>query len=143
MTHVSSPSKPAPSILLTELDHRRLRGLIEVLRGRGDDATLDALEGELERAAVVAAEAIPPTVVTMSSTVELEDTAAAEPRSLTLVFPGAAPVGGGHVSVLSPIGTALLGARVGDEVTWATPKGRRRARVLRVNDQPAASGRER
>jgi regulator of nucleoside diphosphate kinase len=128
------------AIVLTDFDHRRLRGLIDVLRERGDDPTLDVLELELELAAVVDPKEIPPDVVTMNSTVEILDLDSKERRSITLVFPGTASVGVGRVSVLAPIGAALLGAHVGEEVTWPSPKGTRRARVETITYQPEAAG---
>ena len=132
---------PAP-IVITAFDHRRLRGLIDLLRDRqGDDATLDDLEHELELASIVEPREIPATVVTMNSTVEIEDLDSGEVRGFTVVFPGAAAVGTGHISVLAPIGTALLGAQVGDEVTWSTPGRTRRVRVERIVYQPEADGR--
>lgn len=140
MNQAHHPSTTSTSIVVTEFDHRRLRGLIDVLRERGDDPTLDVLELELDLASVVDPHAVPPTVVTMNSTVEVMDADTDEPRTLTLVFPGTAPVGEGRVSVLAPIGAALLGAHVGEEVTWPTPKGTRRARIQRIAYQPEAAG---
>lgn len=140
MNQAHHTTTTSTAIVVTEFDHRRLRGLIDVLRERGDDPTLDVLELELDLAAVVDAHAVPPTVVTMNSTVEVVDPDTDEPRSLTLVFPGTASVGAGRVSVLAPIGAALLGARVGEMVTWPTPKGPRRARIGRITYQPEAAG---
>lgn len=140
MNQAHHSTTTSTAIVVTEFDHRRLRGLIDVLRTRGDDPTLDVLELELDLAAVVDPHVIPPTVVTMNSTVEVVDPDTDEPRSLTLVFPGTASVGAGRVSVLAPIGAALLGARVGEVVTWPTPKGPRRARIGRITYQPEAAG---
>lgn len=129
----------AASPIVSDLDLHRLRDLVALLRSRGQDEPAEALEQELEVAAVVPAGEVPPTVVTMNATVEVRDLDTATDRSFTVVFPGTGAVGGGRVSVLAPVGMALLGARVGDEVTWPAPGRTRRARIRRVfrPDTPA------
>ncbi|AUX46739.1 nucleoside diphosphate kinase regulator [Sorangium cellulosum] len=130
-------------IVLTEFDRDRLTRLLESLRARpgGDSPDLEALETELDRADVVKPGEIPPNVVTMNSKVELVDLDTQERLCLTVVFPGTADVKSGRISVLAPIGLALLGCREADEVEWPTPSRTRRLRLERIVYQPEASGR--
>jgi regulator of nucleoside diphosphate kinase len=88
----------------------------------------------------VAPTAIPGHVVTMNSTVRLKDLESGEEGSYTIAFPSDADVTKGTVSVLAPIGTAVLGSQVGDAVEWNVPGGRKRWRVQEVLYQPEAAG---
>jgi regulator of nucleoside diphosphate kinase len=127
---------------MTEFDLRRLDALFERIRNQvRPPPTLTVLERELEQAVVVKPEQVPATVVTMNSEVEVVDLDTAERRSLTLVFPSMAGIETGRVSVLAPLGTALLGSREGTSVVWHTPRGARRLQVERVVYQPEAAGR--
>jgi regulator of nucleoside diphosphate kinase len=129
------------SIIVTEFDKRRLLGLIEIFRDRSADAAcLDVLELELERADTVEPQKVPADVVTMNSTVELVDLDTRDRRTLTVVFPGAANAALGRVSVLAPVGLALLGARQGAQIECPTPGGTRRVLVERISFQPEAEG---
>ena len=99
------------------------------------------LQRELERAEVVAPEEIPPDVVTMNSTVRFAIEGSGQDFSLTLVYPK--DVGGepDRISVLAPIGSALLGLSVGDELEWPRPGGGMwKVRVIDVVYQPERSG---
>ncbi|HEU4627981.1 MAG TPA: nucleoside diphosphate kinase regulator [Steroidobacteraceae bacterium] len=126
-------------IVITELDAAKLRGLLGVFgRAQRDQDHLEELALELERAQVVDADTLPGDVVTMHSRVQVTDLTTGERRELVLVFPGQADVPAQRVSVLAPIGTALLGYREGDEVEWPTPGGLRRLRIDKVV-QPDAS----
>lgn len=129
-------------ILLTEFDRRRLQGLLHVLRKRsGIDAwSLDALELELERAQIVPPERVPSDVVTMNSRVCLLDVESGARTTVSLVFPDTQATDASRVPVLSPLGLALLGCRVGDVMTWQTTQGLRRLRVDSVVYQPEAAG---
>ena len=129
-------------IVITEFDQRRLRGLVNVLRQRGniDQAYLEDLEMEIERADVVSPDEISSSVVTMNSTVEVEDVATGQTSQVTIVFPGMAHADNRCISVVAPMGAALLGARVGQHVRWQTPTRAREARVLRILFQPEAAG---
>jgi regulator of nucleoside diphosphate kinase len=127
---------------MTEFDLRRLDALSERIRHQvRPPPTPSALERELERAVVVKSEEVPPCVVTMNSQVEVLDLDTEERRCLTLVFPSMAAIDAGRVSVLAPLGTALIGRREGDPIDWCTPRGTRRLRVERVVYQPEAAGR--
>jgi regulator of nucleoside diphosphate kinase len=127
---------------MTEFDLRRLDALFERIRNQvRPPSTPTVLERELEHAVVVKPEQVPATVVTMNSEVEVVDLDTQERRSLTLVFPSMAGIESGRVSVLAPLGTALLGCCEGTRVAWQTPRGARRLQVERVLYQPEAAGR--
>lgn len=101
---------------------------------------LQMLSGELARAIIVDEQAIPPDVITMNSQASLVDMDTGEEMLYTLVFPEDADTVQGKISVLAPIGTAMLGYRVGDDFEWDTPGGKRKMRVEKVLYQPEASG---
>lgn len=122
---------------LTELDHVRLAALLR----RGRQAATRPLTELLDNADLVPSREIDADIVTMYSQVELIDEATGTPRKLVLCYPADADAETGAVSALSPVGAALLGARVGDVVAWNTPDGREhRARVVALHYQPEASG---
>ena len=128
-------------IYITNEDSERLQRLIAGRR-RGnslDQEYLDMLEQELDRAEEVEPEAIPRDVVTMNSAVRLKDLDSGETRVYRLIFPTQTRTSDA-VSVLAPIGTAMLGYRVGDVIEWRVPKGIRRLKVLEVIYQPEAAG---
>jgi regulator of nucleoside diphosphate kinase len=125
---------------LGELDHRRLSRLIgrSSCRPGSSFATLKAL---LDMADVLPSHELPRDVVTMYSRVLLLDANTGKRRDLTLCYPHDAGVPGGFVSVLSPVGTSLLGLRAGSVATWRTPGGGEgTAELLEVPFQPEAHG---
>ncbi|MGE5644624.1 MAG: nucleoside diphosphate kinase regulator [Acidobacteriota bacterium] len=128
-------------IYITNADFEKLRRLIAGRRGASsvDQEYLDTLEQELDRAEVVEPDAIPRDVVTMNSEVQLKDLDSGEIRVYRLIFPSQNRTEN-SVSVLAPIGTAMLGYRVGDVIQWQVPKGMRRLKVMRVIYQPEAAG---
>lgn len=128
-------------IKITNDDSERLRRLIAGRRGANsiDHEYLDILEQELDRAEVVDSEAIPRDVITMNSEVRLKDLDSGEIRVYGLIFP-TQPRTENSISVLAPIGTAMLGYRVGDVIEWRVPKGIRRLKVVEVIYQPEAAG---
>lgn len=126
------------TIYITEADMKRLRPLIEVLKNSRDD--LRSLEAELAHARVVAPSDVPPDVITMNSKARLRDLRSGEEMTYTLVFPDKAIIEHGKISVVAPIGTAMLGQRVGDEFEWEVPSGLVRLRVEEVLYQPEAAG---
>lgn len=127
---------------MTEFDLRRLDALFERIRNQvRPPPTLSVLERELEEAIVVEPHEVPATVVTMNSQVEILDLETEERRCLTLVFPSMAGIDTGSVSVLAPLGTALIGSRAGNLVRWHSPRGQRKLQVERVVYQPEAAGR--
>jgi regulator of nucleoside diphosphate kinase len=128
-------------IYITEADYEKLDRLIEGRRftvGR-DREYIEVLERELDRADIVEAEAIPRDVVTMNSEVRLKDLNSGDIKVYRLVFPSQARTEN-SISVLAPIGTAMLGYRVGDTIEWRVPKGIRRLKVLDILYQPEAAG---
>lgn len=131
------------TIFITEVDLARLRKLIDLARGNGSDANrpyLNRLEDELERAEVVNPSDIPKDVVTMRSTVRLKDLDNGKEMVYTLVFPNEADVDEGKISVLAPVGTAMIGYRAGDVIEWEVPSGLRMLKVEGIIYQPEASG---
>ena len=128
-------------IFVTEPDYQKLCGLIAGRRGSRTDADhLKELEDELERAEVLGShQSVPADVITMSSEVRLMDVDSGDIKHYKLVFPSEAKTENA-LSVLAPIGTAILGYRVGDLIEWRVPKGVRRLRVLEVLFQPEAAG---
>jgi regulator of nucleoside diphosphate kinase len=128
-------------IYITKADFERLRRLIDGRRAGNsfDLEYLDTLEQELDRADVVEAEAVPEDVVTMNSEVRLKDLDSGDVKVYRLVFPTQARPEN-SISILAPIGTAMLGYRVGDIIEWRVPKGIRRLEVLEVLHQPESAG---
>ena len=135
-------SKKATTIYITELDYNRLNGLIDRTRERNahDREYLKKLEAELDRAEIVDPKQIPADVITMRSTVRLKDLVSGESNTYSLVFPTEANFGEGKISVLAPIGTAILGYRKGDTIEWPVPSGLRRLKVEEILYQPESAG---
>lgn len=121
-------------ITLSSADRDRLLSLINSARldWRVQSDHLIALEGELARAHLVDPGELSPDVVGMHSTVWFRDLDTDEVESYTLVYPSEADVTCNRISVLAPIGTALLGFRVGDIVKWPVPLGTSRLEITRV-----------
>ncbi|RYD34916.1 MAG: nucleoside diphosphate kinase regulator [Verrucomicrobiaceae bacterium] len=129
-------------IQITEFDASRLGSMLNqaVREGLITDAEAVKLRAELRRAKMVAPGAVPSGVVTMNSTLDLLDIETGEPETWTLVFPEDADALEGRVSVLSPIGTAVLGCRVGDIIESEVPAGVRRLAIQKIVYQPEAAG---
>jgi regulator of nucleoside diphosphate kinase len=130
-------------VLITEDDMARLRELVHAgtMASRRDEHHLAELDRELGRAAVVAPERVPDDVVTMHSTVRVRALDRDVRAVYTLVFPDDADIARQRISVLAPIGMALIGYRAGDTVEWPTPRGTRRLLIEEVLFQPEAAGR--
>lgn len=121
-----------PAIRISRTDYSCLSTLVSALAGRDPDI-FDELLTELERARVVADGSVAPDVVQMGSTVTFKPETG-ETRAVTLVFPGEADIALGRVSVLTPIGAALIGVSTGQSMTWMARDGRRHElSVLAVN----------
>lgn len=127
---------------LTELDHVRLLNLLRrVARGDGSAPSWRAIEDVLETSTLVPSRAVAADVVTMRSRVLLQDVQTGERSTLTLCYPEQADPALGRVSVLSPVGSALLGLRVGGVACWSGPSGHEKAaEVLAVLFQPESNG---
>ncbi len=129
-------------IFITRQDRERLTLMLdEALAGKHRDAaSLKELSRELSIAETVDPKAVPPDVVTMNSRVVVKDMETGESSEYTLVFPEQADVEQGRLSVVSPIGTAILGYAKGDTLVWQTPGGSRQIRIEDVLYQPEAAG---
>jgi len=129
-------------IFVTANDLRRLDELLSVaetfnFRDRND---LKSLESELRRAKIVESRDVPNTVVTMNTRLRFLDLNDGTITEVTLVFPSDANIDEGKMSVLSPIGTALLGYAKGDTIEWTVPAGTRRIQIEDILYQPEAAG---
>ena len=133
-----------PKIFVTTKDAEKLRELIRKAYHsdyRGSDY-LKKLAEEIEKASVVQSNQIPSDVITLNSTGRWLDQKTDEEMLYTLVFPEDADISQGKISILAPIGTAMLGYKVGDIFEWDTPGGTRIIRVKEILYQPEASGDE-
>ncbi|MCC6239068.1 MAG: nucleoside diphosphate kinase regulator [Phycisphaerales bacterium] len=128
-------------IVITESDFDRLKALVESPRYRETHASLLAvLRQELDRCLVVPAGQVPPQVVTMRSTVSVRDLRFDESDTYTLVYPEEADIDNGRLSVLAPLGTALLGVRLGQTIKFDAPAGTRRLKIEKIHYQPESAG---
>jgi regulator of nucleoside diphosphate kinase len=131
------------NIYITESDLDRLRKLISFTSVSDNDRTreyLVMLEDELDVAEIVKPQSIPKDVITMRSKVRLLDVDSDKEVVYSLVFPNEADLEKGKISILAPIGTAMIGYKVGDIIEWEVPAGLRRLRVEEVLYQPEAAG---
>lgn len=129
-------------IYITDFDMRRIRQLLEGVKlwSARDREHLTSLGEELDRAHVVAATDIPADVVTMNSRLSVRDLDSGRVITFTLVFPSDADVEQDKISVLAPLGTAVLGYRLGDTFEWKMPARVRRLNLEQVLYQPEAAG---
>ncbi len=129
-------------IQITAFDLERLKKLLQDAQRTSyrKSAYLSHLQTELQRAEVVESRKVSASVVTMNSKVCLEDVDTGEEGVYTVVFPEEANAGQGKISILAPIGTAMLGYEVGDIFEWDVPAGKRRWRVKQILYQPEAAG---
>ena len=129
-----------PEITLSRLDAERLEQMLESLDGRSFPGRLE-LEEEIARAKVVEPAQVPPTVVTMNSSVRFKVESSDTEFSLTLVYPRDADGSNDKISILAPVGSALLGLNEGDEITWPAPGGGvMDVKIIEVTYQPERSG---
>ena len=128
-------------LLISSYDKKRI---MHLLRNRDASSEvreeLDDLTWEIQRGAEVRPQEVPPDVVTMNSSVRVSDLDTSEREVYTIVFPSDANYEEGKVSILAPLGTALLGYRVGDVVYWHVPRGIRQLRIDEILYQPEAAG---
>jgi regulator of nucleoside diphosphate kinase len=131
-----------PPLLLSRLDAERIEALLEQPQYRALNTR--ALQEELERAEIAEPGQMPADIITMNSTarVRLEEAGqGSHEHELTLVYPRDADGSAEKVSILAPVGSALLGLRVGDAIDWPMPGGRSaRLHVLAIRYQPEAAG---
>lgn len=123
-------------ILINREDHNKLSRLVtnRLEANPADQNYLESLEAELDRAEIVDSADLPPDVVAMQTEVTLQDLDTGETKIYRLVYPTQTMVPNA-VSVLAPIGTALLGYKVGDTISWRVPRGIRRLKILQVLPQ--------
>ncbi len=128
------------NIYITSDDMEKLQALILATRQfkKEEEKYLQELESELNKCEVVKPQDIPDDVVTMNSEVHLRDLDTGEETAYQLVFPHEADVSQGKISVLAPIGTALLGYSVGDIIEWKVPAGVVKLKVEKIRYQPEA-----
>jgi regulator of nucleoside diphosphate kinase len=125
-------------LLITESDALHLRTMLErpELFSERDRIQCEALEEEIERAKVVPSDQIPSDVVTMHSRVRIVDMRTGEQLVYQIVYPHEANYVAKRISILAPIGMALLGYSAGTEIDWNVPSGTRRLRIEAVEHQP-------
>lgn len=124
-------------LYITRDDHHRLRLLVSTALRTNTSAALQKLRDELDRATVIDPAAVPPDLVTMGARVQFEDLYSGETEEHVLSYPDHADIGEGRLSILAPVGTALIGYRQGDMVDWPTPGGIRRLKIHRVTPRSA------
>lgn len=128
------------TIYITDFDKNRLTMLIKMNRDRTNEAYIRELEKELSRATIVSPKEIPPNIVTMNSEIIFKFLDSGEEMKYILVFPEDADIDKKKISVLAPIGTALLGYKVGDVIEWKVPAGITKVKITKIVYQPEASG---
>ena len=127
-------------IVITKTDQMRLLQLLDNPVLLQERSAMRDLVTELNRANIVPPREIPADIVTMRSRVRIKNRTTNEESVLTLVFPNEANLDDGKISILAPIGIALLGYRVGDRVEWTVPAGQRSIEILEIMYQPEAAG---
>lgn len=130
------------TLFVTQEDMQRLSDLVDSAERMSsrDLQHLQMLKEELQAAEIVSSDQIPPDVVTMNSRVRLKDLDSGRESIYVLVFPRDADVAQGRISVLAPIGTAIIGYRAGDVIVWSVPAGERRIKLEEILYQPEAAG---
>jgi regulator of nucleoside diphosphate kinase len=126
------------TIYISRSDAEQIRDLLRDAENTGYRGShyIQELKAELQRAEIVSQNDLVPDIITMNSMAELVDIDTGEHMNLTLVFPDQADVGSGKISVLAPIGAAMLGYQTGDIFEWDTPGGKRTLRVEKVVAPP-------
>ena len=117
-----APSEALPPIVVSDEDYATLSALADSYAQSMPDVT-DYLVRELDRAAVVAPDAVPAGVATMHSTMRFRDDVTRKERTVTLVYPGEQDIAEGRISVMTPIGVALIGLRKDQSIAWETRRG--------------------
>lgn len=128
------------TIYITEPDIRRLNSLIDekLRKDTNADKSIKDLQAEIGRAKVVAANDLPGDIITMNTRALIRLNGAE--REITLVYPNEADLWGQRISVLSPIGIAVLGYREGEEIEWTVPSGTVKVHIKKILYQPEAAG---
>lgn len=119
---MSGKNRKKPNIVVSETDYERLMGLATNVSERLEEIA-EELMAELDRAKVVPAKRLPQDVIHMGSTVEFRSNDGQE-RRVTLVYPGEADIAQSKISILTPIGTALIGLAPGQSISWTARDGK-------------------
>lgn len=128
----------ADAIHITEVDYLRLKNLIETIE---DEGAVSQLDLELEVATIIDASKAPADLVTMNSKLRFLDLTEQKENTIEIVYPHAANLQLGKISILAPLATALIGLRSGEQINWQFPNGKVKClRVLEVLYQPEAQG---
>ena len=140
-TEPQTRTRSKHDLLISSYDKKRIMRLLR----SGDVSSevreeLDDLTWEIQRAAEVRPQEVPPDLVTMNSSVRVSDLETSTSALYTIVFPPDANYDEGKISILAPLGTALLGYRAGDVVYWHVPRGVRQLRIEEILYQPEAAG---
>lgn len=133
----------AKTIVLTEADHSRLSQVLDVNHSFGDEKMgqcIRELNADLQHAKIVDSDQIPKDTVTMNSKVILRDIDTKDEEEWVLCFPTQADIYENKLSVLAPMGVAMLGTQIGDTIEWDTPGGRAKAEIMKISYQPEAAG---
>lgn len=137
MTTIHTP----PTITLTDLDHKRLSAFASAQNGQFAEVSR-YLSWELENAKIIKSAKVSPKIVTMNSRVKVRDEVTGNTRIFTLVYPGDEDISIGNLSVLTPVGAALIGLSVGEILEWTTRDGQdKEMTVIEILYQPEADGR--
>ena len=129
------------NICITDYDLERLRELLRAAKRSGmQEEALIKLEKELERARVISSGNVPADLITMNSKVRIKDLDTSEEMIFQIVFPSNANLDECRISILAPVGTALIGYKIGNTVRWQVPAGIRKLRIEEILYQPEAAG---
>jgi regulator of nucleoside diphosphate kinase len=121
------------NIIVSRNDLHQLRSLLRVQSNSAlDQDHLVELQDEIDRATILDEHEIPGDIITINAQITVRDLATSDERTYTLVLPSQADLTAGRVSILAPLGTALLGFREGDEIEWNMPGGTRKLRIVAV-----------
>ncbi len=135
MTQPSQKTHRKPKIIVGEIDHERLTGLATAAIERIPEVAEELL-AEMDRAKVVAPAKLPADVVRMGSFVTFASDSA-QHRRVQLVYPGEADIEQGRISVLTPIGAALIGLAAGQSIAWTARDGKKHVLTVTAVEQPA------
>lgn len=135
MTQLTQKTHRKPKIIVGEIDHERLTGLATTALERIPEVAEELL-AEMDRAKVVPPAKLPADVVRMGSFVTF-DSDSAQHRRVQLVYPGEADIEQGRISVLTPIGAALIGLAAGQSIAWTARDGKKHVLTVTAVEQPA------
>jgi regulator of nucleoside diphosphate kinase len=127
-------------IQLTDKDYKQLHQMVQVQHQHARPYEVDGLSSELKRARILPSRDIPADVITMNSIVQIKETKSAADMEITIVYPQDANLQKRWISVLAPVGTAILGCQVGDEVEWKVLDNILTYKVEKIIYQPEAAG---